>query len=110
MIHVEILFFGGCPNIELATARVREAISRTGASAEVRMVPLEGEADAVARGFLGSPTVRVDGMDVDGAAAGRTECGLQCRVYSVDGRMEGAPPVAWIEGALRRRNLTAPSP
>jgi len=101
MIQVEISFFDDCPNVALATDRVREAIARAGAQAEVHLVRLEGEADAVTRRFLGSPTVRVDGLDVDGSAAGRTDFGLQCRVYTVDGRLEGAPPIDWIEAALR---------
>jgi hypothetical protein len=102
MIQVEISFFDECPNVALATDRAREAIARAGAAAEVRLVRLDGEADAVSRRFLGSPTVRVDGLDVDEAAVGRTDFGLQCRVYTVEGRLEGAPPVAWIEAALRR--------
>lgn len=113
MIRVEVLFFDGCPNLELATDRVRQAIERAGAEAELHLVRLEGEADAVARGFLGSPTVRVDGRDVDGSAAARTDFGLQCRVYSVDGRLEGAPPIDWIEAALRGETIegggTAPA-
>ena len=101
MIHVELLFFDGCPNVDLAASRVREAITHAGATAELELVRLEGEADAVARRFLGSPTVRVDGADVDGSAVARADFGMQCRVYAVEGRLEGAPPVAWIEAALR---------
>lgn len=101
MRHVEVLFFDGCPNVDLATSRVRQAIASAGVQADVQLVRIEGDDDAVRRRFLGSPTVRVDGSDVDGAAEARTDFGLQCRVYSVDGQLEGAPPVAWIEAALR---------
>ena len=101
MKQVEVLFFDGCPNLELASSRAREAIANTGASVDLHLVRVDGDADAIARRFVGSPTVRIDGKDVEGAANARTDFGLQCRVYSVDGRLEGAPPVAWIEAALR---------
>jgi len=101
MKRVEILFFEGCPNAELAVSRARQAVASAGASADVRLVPIEGEDEAVRRRFLGSPTVRVDGRDVDASSDARDDFGMQCRVYSADGRIEGAPPVAWIEAALR---------
>lgn len=101
MKRVEVLFFEGCPNVEMALVRARQAIVTAADSAEVRLVRIGGAGEAMARGFLGSPTVRVDGRDVDDSARARTDFGLQCRVYSVDGRLEGAPPVAWIEAALR---------
>lgn len=113
LIRVEVLFFHGCPNLELATSRARQAIEHAAPEAELHLVRLDDEADAVARGFLGSPTVRVDGRDVDGSAAARTDFGFQCRVYDVDGRLEGAPPVDWIEAALRGETIaggeTAPA-
>ena len=101
MTSVEVLLFDGCPNADLATSRAREAITRAGVLADLRVVRIDGPADAIRLRFLGSPTIRVDGIDVDGAADTRTDFGMQCRVYSVDGRLAGAPPVAWIEAALR---------
>jgi hypothetical protein len=101
MKTVEVLFFGGCPHIEVAAERARDAIDRTGVDAEVHLVRVEGDADASRLHFLGSPTIRVDGRDVDDSAITRTDFGLQCRVYSIDGRLAGVPPVEWIEAALR---------
>ena len=101
MKSVEILFFESCPNAEIAVSRARQAIASAAPTVEVHLVRIDGEADAVARRFLGSPTIRVDGRDVERASESRDDFGLQCRVYSVNGRLEGAPPVAWIEAALR---------
>lgn len=101
MKTVEVLLFDGCPNADVATSHAREAISHAGILADLRVVHIDGPADAIRWRFLGSPTIRVDGIDVDGAADTRTDFGMQCRVYSVDGRLAGAPPVAWIEAALR---------
>lgn len=52
--------------------------------------------------FLGSPTVRINGVDVDGSAVGRTDYGLKCRLYVTPEGRQHAPPEAWIRAALRR--------
>jgi hypothetical protein len=101
MMKVEILCFEGCPHVTLATSRATQAIKDTRADAELYFVPIETEEQAVACRFLGSPSVRVDGKDVDGSADNRADFGLQCRVYSTGELLEGAPPISWIEAALR---------
>jgi hypothetical protein len=52
---------------------------------------------------------RVDGIDVDSSANERDDYGLQCRVYVVNGRLEGAPPMAWIASALGASDAAATS-
>jgi hypothetical protein len=101
MKAVELLYFEGCPNFDVALERVREAVSAAANGAEIHLIRIEDDADAVRQRFWGSPTVRVDGSDVDAAARLRTDFGMQCRVYWVDGKVAGAPPVAWIAEALR---------
>ena len=100
MKTVEVLFFAGCPHAPLAIERARDAVARSGMSAEVRLVPVETTEDAEHHRFLGSPTVRVDGLDVEPSARSRKRFGMQCRLYSDAGTFAGAPPIAWIELAL----------
>jgi hypothetical protein len=99
--QVEVLVFEGCPNLEPILARAREAIARASVPADLRVVRVESDEDAKRLRFLGSPTVRVDGVDVEPARIVGENFGLQCRVYSVGGRLQGAPPVDWIDAALR---------
>lgn len=99
--QVEVLVFEGCPNLEPAIGQVREAIARASVPADLLVVRVESDDDAKRLHFLGSPTVRVDGVDVDPASQGRNDFGLQCRVYSVAGSHRGTPPVEWIAAALR---------
>ena len=101
MKTVEVLYFDGCPNAQVAADHARAAVARAGTPADVRLVRIEGDDDAIRHRFLGSPTIRVEGVDVDGSARARTDFGLQCRVYWVDGKLAGAPPVSSIEAALR---------
>jgi hypothetical protein len=50
--------------------------------------------------FLGSPTIRVDGRDIDPGAAERTDYGLKCRIYQTDTGLGGMPPDEWIITAV----------
>jgi hypothetical protein len=98
---VDVLFFTGCPHAELAIERARNAVVRSGIAAEVRLLLVETTEEAEKHGFLGSPTIRVDGVDVEPAARGRRQFGIQCRLYSDAGSVSGAPSMDWIEAALR---------
>ena len=111
-ILVEVLVLDGCPNIDVTLERARAAVASANVSAEVRLVHVESNEEAKHLRFLGSPTVRVDGADIDPTAQGRDDFGLQCRVYSVSGRLVGAPPSEWISSALQdeARQRAAPAP
>jgi hypothetical protein len=101
MKQVEVLVFEGCPNVEATVAAARQAVGLAKVAADVRVVCVESDDAAKRLRFLGSPTVRVDGLDVEAGAKDRADFGLQCRVYSVEGRYQGSPPVDWIAAALR---------
>lgn len=103
--HIEVLVFDGCPSVDIVLDRVRGAIASANVPADVRLVRVQGEADAKRLRFLGSPTVRVDGVDIDRVAEHGDDFGLRCRVYSVGGRLEGAPPIDWITSALRGETI-----
>ena len=95
---VELLFFDGCPNYDRLLARVRELADA--AHADVVLRKVETPEDAEAERFLGSPTVRVDGTDVEPGAEQRTDFGLKCRLYATPDGLQGVPPEAWILQAL----------
>lgn len=97
--RVEILYFDGCPNHELARALVERV------AAELRMEPaielVEVAADSAAElRFVGSPTIRVEGRDVEPGADERHEFALSCRVYRTERGPAGQPDEAWIRDAL----------
>ncbi|THG30655.1 DF family (seleno)protein [Naasia lichenicola] len=78
---VELLIWSGCPSHDDARTRLREtldALGRTDEPIEERWV--ESEGDAAALGFIGSPTIRVDGVEVVPFDEGEPT-GLTCRVY-----------------------------
>jgi hypothetical protein len=107
--QIEVLVFDGCPNVHPTIEQVHQAIARANVPADLRVVRVETDDDAKRLRFLGSPTVRVDGVDVEPASVGREDFGLQCRIYSVAGRYQGTPPVDWIAAALRDDRGNGPS-
>jgi hypothetical protein len=101
MRTIEVLMFEGCPNVEATLAEVRTAIAATNESVDVKIVPVDDVEAAVRLRFLGSPTVRVDGIDIEVSASARNDYGLQCRIYENGGRLQGVPSAESIVSALR---------
>jgi hypothetical protein len=100
-VLIEVLYFDGCPNHELFLAHLTGLLAREGVADPVRMRRVEDDTAAQVERFLGSPTLRIDGRDVDPAAASRRDYGLQCRLYLTDEGSRGAPPDSWVLAALR---------
>lgn len=94
----ELLYFEGCPGFEQLLPRLRALAGRAGADIVLR--PVETHDAAVRARFLGSPTVRVDGRDVEPGASTRTDYGLKCRLYRDAGRQTHLPPEPWLRAAL----------
>jgi hypothetical protein len=99
-MRVELLYFDGCPTYERLLPRLRELIDETAPGAELELRKVSSPEDAERERFLGSPTVRVDGVDVDPGAGMREEFGLECRLYRSDEGASPAPPEKWIRAAL----------
>jgi hypothetical protein len=51
--------------------------------------------------FPGSPTIRVNGQDIENIPSDRLPVGFACRTYLVDGRPQGLPPRSLLEKAIR---------
>ena len=87
--------------------QLRALLDAAGVDEPIHLRRVDTDADAQAHHFLGSPTVRVDGADVDPGAADRTDFGLQCRLYRATAGLRGTPPDDLITAALHRRGRGA---
>ena len=96
MITVEVLFFPGCPNHEPTVQLAREVATSVGVSAEILEVEIESADQAEALRFLGSPSVRINGRDIEPGADGRSDYAYGCRVYGAS----GVPPRSWMLTAM----------
>lgn len=105
---VEVLSFDGCPNHHDLTTRIHSLLAHHRISATLVETRVDTDEQAVDVRFLGSPTVRVNGHDVDPTAHARHDYGLQCRIYPTEDGLHRTPPDAWIMAALRQASMTAP--
>jgi hypothetical protein len=99
-VRVEFLFWEECPSHSEALALLREVMDERGVTGtiDVREVLTQGDAEDLA--FPGSPTIRVDGRDVDPEGADWPP-GLSCRVYRLpDGRPSPVPSRQQLEEAF----------
>jgi hypothetical protein len=109
---VEFLWWRGCPSSDEALAELREEMAALGLDPDgVWVREVDTDDDAEREEFVGSPTIRVDGRDVQ--PPNDEPVGLTCRVYRLrDGRISALPDredvrdrlVAAIEGGADERS------
>ncbi len=108
-MKIEVLYCDGCPNHKPTVDLVQQVLKDEGISAEVSEVNIPDERAARAAGFLGSPSVRINGRDVEPAARWSAEFGMMCRIYPDGGTRIGLPSREFIRRALREAANTPPS-
>lgn len=101
---VEILYFEGCPNHETLVPHLRQLVRRAGVAETIELRRIDDDEAARRQGFLGSPTVRVNGRDIEPGADARDDFGLKCRLYQTPDGLRGSPPDEWLLDALTRRS------
>ncbi|MHB8433092.1 MAG: DF family (seleno)protein [Candidatus Tyrphobacter sp.] len=101
-MRVEVLTFEGCPNAEATRDLVRQAMRLEGVDAAVDCVEVNSPEAARDARFLGSPSVRIEGEDVEPSASERTAYGLMCRTYQCATGVSGTPSIETIRAAIRR--------
>lgn len=99
MTRITLQYFDGCPNWE-TTDQALAALLAEGRDATVERELIASYDQAVQRGFPGSPTVLVDG--VDPFAEGGPQAGLACRVYQTEIGPAGSPSTDQLRQALAR--------
>src|SRR2546430_1372798 len=97
----EIFYFSGCPNHLPAGGLVWGVLQQEGMSAEMRGGEVRDGGMAGLVGFLGSPSIRVDGQDIEPSARSVQAFGMTCRTYTNQGQRAGVPPREWIRDAVR---------
>jgi len=99
---IELLYFDGCPSHEAFLPRLHELLDQVGVDAPVQQRRVESDEAAQRERFLGSPTLRIDGVDVDPGAGKHTDYGLRCRLYPTAEGLRGTPSDEWVLAALQR--------
>ncbi len=98
---IEVLYVAGCPNHDQFLEHLRRLLDAEGVSEPIRLRRIDDDLTAQTTKFLGSPTLRINGRDVDPTAEHATNYGVQCRLYQTVGELQGSPADHDILTALR---------
>jgi hypothetical protein len=101
-MKIELLWFEGCPNHEAAEALLRTTMTEMGLDAAIHRIEVPDEATGIVVGFPGSPTIRIDGEDIEPGFQACDDCTPRCRVYATNEGLRGVPEAAWLRAALEK--------
>lgn len=97
---VELLWFSDCANHPAARRMLQDVIDELAPGTPIREIDATDAAIAERLHFPGSPTIRVDGRDVDPSFIDPGDYTPRCRLYWTDAGLRGLPERRWIESAL----------
>jgi hypothetical protein len=99
---IEVLYVQDCPHYPGTLALVERVRAELGIDTEFRTSVIVDQDAADQARFPGSPTVRVDGHDVEPGSEPVTEYIVGCRLYRLEHRFAGQPEEGWVREALLR--------
>jgi hypothetical protein len=101
-MKIEVLYVPNCPNHAVALERLREVLSPESFHKHVNEILVEDADMARSLQFPGSPTIRINGKDVEPQSGKASAFGLMCRLYP-DG--SGAPSEQRLRAAIEKAGL-----
>ena len=96
-MKIEVLYIEGCPHFPATVDAVKRCLGQLGLTCPITEMIVADRDTAVHIGFLGSPTVRINALDIEPSARQRTTFGMMCRTYEGSG---GVPSEDLIRGAI----------
>ena len=99
-MKIELFYFDGCTAYQTALKYLEELIQEKNLDAAVKMIKIEGDQQALASRFLGSPSIRINGLDVEPGAEKIKDFSMRCRLYLEDDEMSEWPSKKMIAQAI----------
>jgi len=122
-MKIELLYILDCPWCVKTKKLIKESLSDLKLKVEVEEILIDSEKKAKKHKFLGSPTLRVNGKDIQKQVSKdeclacceklakltkkttefvKQECGRGCRIYQYKGRKYPYPPKEMIKEAIKK--------
>lgn len=99
-MRIELLYYPECPSHERALELIHEALTHEGVTAEVEVVRIDTQEQAEQHRFIGSPTIRIDGRELQPQP--HLPYRLTCRAFQhEDGRLSPLPSLSMLREAIR---------
>lgn len=67
-MQIELLYFKGCPSWKPAAENLKAVLKELCIPDPIQYIEVKNDADVTTHCFIGSPTIRVNGQDIDPAA------------------------------------------
>ena len=100
-MNIRFLYFEGCPNSESALRLLRSVLDEESVADPVEIVEVTDDVQAEQERFLGSPSIQINGTDIETDRANDTPL-FGCRIYRTEQGVSGVPPESMIRAAVRR--------
>ncbi len=100
-MKIDFLYYEDCPSHDDALERLKKVIDEQCIEADISVRKVETEQQAQEWKFVGSPTIRIEGRDIDPPASD-AYYGLTCRAFRLEnGRISPLPSEQMIREALK---------
>ncbi|MGP0565491.1 MULTISPECIES: DF family (seleno)protein [unclassified Nitrospina] len=99
-MKIELLYFADCPNHEPALAMLQQVVAEEGVQADIQSIDITSQKMAQTMRFLGSPSIRINGKDVEGNSMADASYGRKCRIYLDSGKPSGLPSRETLKKAV----------
>jgi hypothetical protein len=104
-MEIQFLYYEDCPSHDTALERLRSVMAEEGVEADAEIIKVETDQEAQQLRFTGSPTILIDGEDIDPPSP-EAHYALTCRAYRLDdGRISPLPSPEMIRRALRAARI-----
>ncbi len=100
--NISVLFIEGCPSILSIANSIKEVIAEEAVDANISFILIETPEDAGRLHFTGSPTVRINGMDIESNMQNNKDYGLRSRHYYINGKESDYPAKSMIRDAIKK--------
>jgi hypothetical protein len=91
VVNIGVLFIEGCPSVLSIANNIKEVIAEEAVDADISFILIETLEDAKRLHFTGSPTVRINGMDIESSMQTVKDYGLRSRHYYINGKKSDYP-------------------
>ena len=102
VINIGVLFIEGCPGVLSIANNIKEVIAEEAVHASISFILIETPEDARRLHFTGSPTVRINGMDIESNMQANKDYDLRSRNYYINGEKSDYPAKSMIRDAIKK--------
>ena len=99
-MKIEFLYFEGCPHHPMALALLQDILRKGKVDQPIEMINVDSGQYAQEIRFLGSPSIRIDGKDLEGTKDSPSDYGIKCRIYYGSDGPTGMPPEELLKKSI----------